>query len=49
MDEPELDRHTGRIKHHNGENVKIDYETLQDLVQVADDAKRSDSEYTLRA
>ncbi len=30
----------GRIRHHNGENVDITFETLQELMEVAREARR---------
>ena len=40
---PHPERKIGRIKHGNGENVDIDYETLQELVETARESRHSDS------
>ena len=32
----------GRIKHRNGENVAISFDTLQDLMEVAREARRNE-------
>jgi hypothetical protein len=37
---PGPDERIGRIKHRNGENVAIDFETLQELMEVARRARR---------
>ncbi len=37
---PAPDRRPGRIKHHNGENVRIDFETLEELITTARKSKR---------
>ena len=37
---PAPEERVGRIKHHNGENVDITFETLQDLMAVAREARR---------
>lgn len=38
---PAPEERIGRIKHRNGENVAIDFETLQELMAVAREARRS--------
>lgn len=42
LDEPSPapDLRPGRIKHHNGENVRIDFETLEELITTAEESKR---------
>lgn len=42
LDEPRPapEEHIGRIKHRNGENVDITFETLQELMAVAREARR---------
>ena len=42
LDEPRPapEERVGRIKHQNGENVAIDFETLQELMEVARQARR---------
>ena len=42
LDEPSPapEEHIGRIKHQNGENVAISFETLQELMTVAREARR---------
>lgn len=37
---PEPEKRIGRIKHQNGENVDISFETLQELMAVAREARR---------
>lgn len=43
LDEPRPapEERIGRIKHGNGENVDISFDTLQELMSVARDARRS--------
>ena len=43
LDEPRPapDERIGRIKHRNGENVAISFETLQELMEAARDARRN--------
>lgn len=38
---PAPEERIGRIKHRNGENVDISFETLQELMAVAREARRS--------
>jgi len=44
LDEPRLDpdARIGRIKHRNGENVAISFDTLQDLMQVAREVRQTE-------
>ena len=44
LDEPRPapEERTGRIKHRNGENVAISFETLQELMDVARAARRAE-------
>lgn len=44
LDEPRPapEERIGRIKHRNGENVAISFDTLQQLVAVAREARRGD-------
>lgn len=44
LDEPRPapEERTGRIKHRNGENVAISFETLQELMAVAREARRAE-------
>ena len=37
---PTPDERIGRIKHRNGENVAISFDTLRDLMEVAREARR---------
>lgn len=37
---PGPEERIGRIKHHNGENVDITFETLHELMEVAREARR---------
>ena len=39
---PTPDERIGRIKHRNGENVAIGFDSLQDLMEVAREARRSE-------
>jgi len=38
---PDPDARIGRIKHRNGENVAISFDTLQDLMEVAREVRRN--------
>ncbi len=40
---PAPEERIGRIKHHNGENVAISFDTLQELMAVARQARRGAS------
>jgi hypothetical protein len=44
LDEPRPapEERTGRIKHRNGENAAISFETLQELMGVAREARRAE-------
>ncbi|TDJ16942.1 MAG: hypothetical protein E2O65_09155 [Gammaproteobacteria bacterium] len=37
---PAPEKRIGRIKHHNGENVAISFDTLQELMTLAREARR---------
>ena len=39
---PDPDARIGRIKHRNGENVAISFDTLQDLMEVAREVRRNE-------
>jgi len=39
---PTPDERIGRIKHRNGENVDISFDTLRDLMEVAREARRNE-------
>lgn len=39
---PAPEERTGRIKHRNGENVAISFETLEELMAVAREARRAE-------
>ncbi len=40
--QPDPDARIGRIKHRNGENAAISFDTLQDLMEVAREVRRNE-------